>query len=235
MFDYRTHLAEVTMVSRRSSHGAAGFSLIEIVVALAVGAFLFLLTVPMLHRYTHRANLENTARQTESLMQIARLQAVKQNVNANVVFDFDKNQVYAYVDSNANNVEDPGERELGRIALPQMVYFYAEKDSAPKQANAVDNFGVLTCTPSCPNGGIARFFPDGSAAGTDSTKPGATAVRFGDGHNIHTGDTQGNFIEVRIVTPATGKIELSKWDYKASKYLRKGESGGDNGEGWAWY
>ena len=204
------------------ARGEAGFSLIELLVVLVLGIVLITVSVPAIVQFTHRANLEQTARQTEQLMQLARREAVKSNLTANVVFDYDANQVYAYVDANANNVEDAGETELGRFALPQKVYFWGGEDAAAKGANAIDTWASgNTCTPTCPTGGIASFQPTGAAARTG-------AVRFGDGKNS---SGKGNFIEVWISIPATGKILLRKWDPATSTYLERDQ----NGKSWTWY
>lgn len=210
------------MVPGRGARGEAGFSLIELIVALALGIFLLVLVFPALAKYTHRASLETVARQTESLMQLARREAIKSNVNANVVFDYDANQVYAYADANANNVEDTGDKELGRFPLPKQVAFWAGEDAAAKGTNALINFGSgNVCTPTCPNGGIAAFLPTGAAARTG-------AVRFGDGKNS---SGKGNFLEVRIGIAATGKLDLRKWDPATSTYLLRDEGGTP----WTWY
>jgi Tfp pilus assembly protein FimT len=209
------------MISRQGSRRAAGFSFIELLIVLVVGMFLFLLVLPAMQRFVHRANLESTVRQTSSLMQAARLESIQHNVNSNVVFDYDSHQVYAYVDTNANNVEDPAEKELGRFPLPTLVHFFAAEDASADSTNALDVFDdTNTCTPACPHGGIASFYPNGSAR--------AGAVRFGDQKNS---SSQGNFIEVRIVTSGTGRIEVRKYNYTAGKYVLRDEAGNS----WIWY
>jgi prepilin-type N-terminal cleavage/methylation domain-containing protein len=209
--------------------GEAGFTLIEILVAVVILGFMLAMGVPALVRFTHRANLEQTARLTEQLMQFARREAVKSNLTANVVFDYDKNQVYAYADANANNVEDPGEKELGRFPLPQKVYFWGGEDGAAEGANAVTaswGTGTMTCTPSCPTGGIAAFLPDGSARSLGG-------VRFGDKKDS---SGNGNFLEVRVAIAATGKLELGKYDPlplagSSTLYLVRDQGG----RSWTWY
>jgi prepilin-type N-terminal cleavage/methylation domain-containing protein len=204
------------------ARGESGFSLIELLVVLVLGIILITVSVPAIVQFTHRANLEQAARQTGELMQLARREAVKSNVNANVVFDYNASQVYAYADANANNVEDAGETELGRFPLPKQVYFWGGEDSAAKGANAVITWASgNTCTPSCPTGGIAAFLPTGAAARTG-------AVRFGD---FTATGKKGNFLEVRVAIAATGKLELRKWDPATSTYLLRDEGG----KSWTWY
>jgi Tfp pilus assembly protein FimT len=187
---------------------------------------MLLLVLPAVAKYTHRATLETTAWQIQSLMLLARSEAVRSSLTANVVFDYDINQVYAYVDNNANNFKDPGEKEFGRFPLPKQVYFWGGEDAAAKGTNAVASCNpptppTMTCTPSCPTGGIATFRPDGTA-----NKDEVCSVRLGDGKNS---SGKGNFIEVRVVT--TGKLELGKWDPATSKYILRDE----NGKPWTWY
>ncbi len=218
-------------VPGRSVRGEAGFTILEMLVVLVIFGFMVAVSVPTLTRFTHRANLEQTARQTEQLMLVARREAVKSNVTTNVVYDYSSNQVYAYADANGNNYEDPGEKELGRIRLPQQVYFWSGEDAAPKGANALvpwNPSGVVTCTPSCPTGGITAFLPDGTPNGT------AFSNTTGFIHLVHFGDKKdssgkGNFLELGVLS--IGKIELRKYDPTTGKYLLRDE----NGTPWTWY
>jgi type II secretory pathway pseudopilin PulG len=212
------------MVLRRRRRGLAGFSILELLVVLVIGLALMLITLPPLFRYTHRANLEQMAQETASLMLLARRQAIRSNVTTNVVFDFDAGQVYAYVDNNGSNTEDVGEQELGRYTLPEKVYFWDGQDVAPKGAHAVDPKWTTgyVCVPSCPNGGIVSFLPTGSIANAGS-------IHFGDKRDNTT--LQGNFLEVGIISAATCKIDIKKWNPATSSYLLRDQ----NGTPWTWY
>jgi type II secretory pathway pseudopilin PulG len=218
---------------RSAARGEAGFSLIELLVVFVVGIRLVSMMLPAIQRFTHRANLEMIARETTSLIQVARREAVKNNVTTNVVFDYNANQIFAYVDSDGSNLEETGERELGRFTLPQKTYFWAGEDAVAEGTNALINFDdsnicynvpkpppipppAPTVIPCTGQDGIAAFRSDGSAARTG-------AVRFGDEYR--------NYLEVRIAIAATGKIELRKWNTGTSTYLLRDE----NGNAWAWY
>jgi type II secretory pathway pseudopilin PulG len=216
------------MVAPRSTRGEAGFSLIEILIAFLVGIFLLAMVFPAIQRFTHRENMEAIARETASLLRLARREAIKENATTDVIFDFNAGQVYAFVDGNGTNVEEAGERELGRFTLPKATSFRAAEDAAAQGANALITFddGNSCTTPppasaavSCAAygiSGIAAFRPDGSAVRTG-------AVRFGDGYQ--------NVLEVSIATAATGKIEMRKWDPASSSYLLRDQ----NGTPWKWY
>jgi prepilin-type N-terminal cleavage/methylation domain-containing protein len=221
------------MVAGRSARGEAGFTLIELLVVVTILFMLAFMMLPSIGRFTHRANLETTARQATSLIQAARREAVRSNTKVNVVFDFgstatDPAQVYAYDDTNGNNVEDAGEREVGRFALPKAVYFWGAQDgvtidAVPEGANALLTFGTgNTCTPACPNGGFATFLPDSSAVRTG-------AVHFGD--DVKVGTDGKNVLEVKVAVAATAKLELRKWDANSKKFLLRDE----NGVAWTWY
>lgn len=221
-------------VPGRSVRDEAGFTLLELLVVMVIFGFMLAVSVPALSRFTHRANLEQAARQTEELMQLARREAIKSNVNANVAFDYDSNQVYAYADTNANNVEDAGEKELGRFPLPKQVFFWGGEDATAKGAHAVITWGTTSasCT-GCPNGGIAAFLPSGgiSTFGADPT-----ACTVSTGCAVHLGDKKdssgnGNFLEVKVATPLTGKLELRKYNKATGTYLLRDE----NGTPWTWY
>jgi prepilin-type N-terminal cleavage/methylation domain-containing protein len=202
----------------KSKGSESGFTLIELMVALVVGLVLLTLAVVPVQRYVHHANMEQTARQTVSLMQIARRESIKRNLNANVVIDYASNTIYGYVDTNNNNVYEAGvESKFGIVPMPQQVAIWGAGDPSPKGVNAIDTWNSgNVCTPSCPLGGLVTFLPTGSAGQTG-------AVRFG--------DAQGNFLEVRVATAASSRLEIRKYDPTTMTYLLRYQ----NSKGWVWY
>jgi hypothetical protein len=116
-------------------------------------------------------------------MRAARYEAVKQNVNTRVFVDYDLDQVFAAT-VNAGGV--PVEI-LGTQDLPTDIDFWAWNE-APRGAEAIVDLDET------PTGGWVEFRPNGSAKTTG-------AIRLGDGRN---------YLEVRVATQATGRIELRK-------------------------
>lgn len=208
------------MADLRSVRRAAGFTLIEVLVVLVLAGILMAFTAPSLGRFLQRNKIEGMARQTGTLMQVARLESLRGRAPVRVVADYDGDQVYAFADFNRNGVLDAaGDRELGRYPLPKGVSFWAAENAAPEQADALITFDDDSSCSSCPAGGWADFKNDGTAARTG-------AIRFG--------DERGNFLEVNITSLATGKVEIRKYDPVSGAYWVQGEVGGQ-GKSWQWY
>jgi type IV fimbrial biogenesis protein FimT len=118
--------------------GKAGFSLVELLVVLAVGMILALATYPELARYYVRSQLEGTTQQLALMMQQARYQAIKTSTQTTVCADTTKNQVSATV----------GTTLISQTSLPKAITF-----GAPPTQTAI------TVTANC-----FTFNTDGSVA-----------------------------------------------------------------------
>jgi prepilin-type N-terminal cleavage/methylation domain-containing protein len=190
-----------------------GFTLIEMLLVLALLAILMSFGLPALQHYIYRGKIEGFARETSSLMALARLESVKRSVPARVEADYDLQEVRAYSDMNANGVLDGTDGVLGRYKLPKGVSFWGAPDASAQGANAIWSFDKVT-TPY--NGGWMAFNSDGSANKTG-------AFRFG--------DNRGNYLEVLVANPGTGRLELRKWNPITSVW----DAQGDNGQAWTFY
>ncbi|MFN7959818.1 MAG: GspH/FimT family pseudopilin [Thermoanaerobaculia bacterium] len=188
-----------------------GFTLIELVMIVALLAALILLTVPSIQAAMRRSNLRAAARDTASLMQLARLEAIKRGAPAVVKFSFADNEVLGFVDLNLEDGSRGSDLKftpiagapsrtsdylLGRISLAGhgRVHFWGATDTEPFGANAIWQFTDVTGE----SENAAVFNPNGTV--TD-----AGAVRFA--------DLEGrNFLEVLVSPAASGRVQVRKYN-----------------------
>jgi len=198
---------EVDMRPVRRLRRAAGFTLIEALVVLAILFVLLTLGLPELLRVVHRSKLEGMAQGVSGLMRSARYEAVKQNVNTRVIVDYGNDRVIA---ATVDGAGDPIQ-QLGAQPLPDTIDFWAWNED-PRGANAIDGF-TTTAT-----GGWVEFRPNGSA---DTVG----AIRLADGRN---------FLEVAVATQATGRIELRKAEPDPVTSAIRYRLNGERENAWAW-
>lgn len=160
----------------------AGFTLIEVLIAVLLVAILAIFGFPALQNMIVRSKIEGMARNTATLMQLARLDAIRRSTPAVVWFRINEEEIVAFSDTDGNGNFDPGERLLGRHFLPTGVSF-----SAPDGEAVVDGFV---------NDRVI-FFPNGSVDNQG-------AVRFG--------DVRDNYLETRVEPAATARVEIRKWE-----------------------
>ena len=182
------------MKKRDLKRRVAGFSFIEVLVVLAIMAVIMLIAAPRLWTMMRQAKLRGVARETQGLMRLARLDAIKYSAQGVVqIVDGDPDegippQVRAFSDRDADQVWDDGEPMLGRYELPTSVSF--KDPSGEELEDSVDKF-----TDDPEDGpSVAVFQRDGSIRDRG-------AFRFADNYD--------NFLEVRVATTA-GRIEVRK-------------------------
>lgn len=191
----------------------AGFTLIETLIVLAVIGILVLISAPAFLSMMNRFKLTGTTRELASLMQAARYEAIKMNAPSQVNYDATSNRFIAFVDLDRDNVQSAADRILGAsVMVPRKVEFWGPGDGAVNGANAID--GWDDATPTARLGPI--FAPNGSV-----DRVGAYRLK----------DSNDNFLEVRIETPATGRIVLKKYFPAYTAFFLNGESG----HKWEWY
>jgi prepilin-type N-terminal cleavage/methylation domain-containing protein len=190
-----------------------GFSLIEMLVVMALMLTLVALGIPALQLALHESKMRGFATEVTVLLRQARIDAIKTSAQAVVQIvpstgaDGDTGHIQAFSDSNSNGILDAGESVLASFPLPTGVTFtdcagLTNKDS-------VDTFSVD------PAGGpnIAIFQSGGSIAAIGG-------FRFGDPY--------GNDMEVHVEPAATAKIQVRKCE--AGVYV----ANNDNEKAWTW-
>lgn len=207
------------------SRRQAGFTLVELLITLALMAILLLIAVGPLSKFMHRGNLESIARQTKSLMDRARYQAMQRNVPARVVADGLNRRVFAYVEMGGDGDFDGGvDQRLGRYNLPEGVSFRANAGGENDDAAMWNMLGDPPFQWVEFNGrGVVVEVPD-------AVQDMLPAIRLA--------DTRENYMEVNLATRATGRVELRKWDDGApadpddgTHYITQGQ----HGRPWVWF
>lgn len=210
---------------RRSERG---FTLIELIIILAILATAAFMILPRLFWFVDRAKLRGAALATKTMIQQARLAALKGTGGGRVVFDYPNGRIYAFVDSNGNGTYDAGtDRQLGDYRLREVgkktvIAFMSHNDTGPNTAGAIESFDDPPFGGTCGGNGCIVFDQNGTGQ--------TGAVRFTDGY--------GNFLEVRILSTATGRTEVRKYSRAKNLYVPEGNrSGGANGSRslWDWY
>jgi prepilin-type N-terminal cleavage/methylation domain-containing protein len=194
--------------SRPSGQTRAGFTLIEMIIMLAILGIVMGLGLPALWQFIHRAKIEGFARDIATAFQVARLESVKRSRPAVVRADTGSQQVIAFIDlpdvnGQFNSEYDAGEPELRFVQLPQGTF------AAPSGQGEIDGL------PTEGTEGWAVFNTDGSAQAAGG---------------FRIGDARQNFLEVRIMLAGTGRVDILKWDPEGAQWLAPGEGG----KPWKW-
>lgn len=196
---------------------AAGFTVLEILVVVAIVGLLAVLTVETLSAYVPRFRLRQSTSQAQQLINKARLEAIRRGVTTVVAADFGDRTLTAFAELNGDP-DDPlavGARYLvfdpDPISQPDRTDYLIGVMALPGPGGAGVQFGGpqfgvngpdavtgLTPVPGAAAGAppVLVFLPTGAVAA-----PGA--LRFTDG-------AERNFLET-AVTNLTGKIEVRKY------------------------
>jgi len=202
------------MKNPQSGRGQRGFTLIEMLVVLALMAVLMFLSAPAIYNAIRQSKLRGITQEVTTLMRQARLDAIKSSAQAVVkIVPADATNpvpsVQAFSDRNADGLLSAGEPVLATFPLPKGVTFMAPDLTV--DANSVSGFS------SDPGGGslpkVVLFQRDGSVSAVG-------AFRFADQNQ--------NFMEVRVEPAATARIEVHKW--QGGKWIANGEGG----KAWQW-
>lgn len=205
--------------------GEAGFSLIELLIVITLIALVAYWGVPAFLNTLNRVRLTAAAREVATLMQVGRMEAIKrsgQNGNlrtevAALTYHEDTRTFQLQIDV-APESPDAGafEPEVdfgGAYILPKGITVAAP---SADDEDAVAGWDEVAVEDDRWEGPI--FLSDGSARS-------AGAFRLA--------DSRGNFLEVRIEFPATGKVAIQKWfgGDPATDWYENGEAN----RKWQWY
>lgn len=198
-----------------------GFSLVELLVVIVVIAILALWGIPSLLATLSRTRLVGASKEVATMMQVGRLEAIKKgNLNGDLQgrvtalrYVAGERAFEVVLDDTTDATFNPTRVVLGRYLLPTGISLQAPGEGSPEGANAIEGWDVPPGGPDEFPGPI--FVSDGSVR-----VPGA----------FRLADTRGNFLEVRIDFPATGKVVIQKYFPADNEWYENGEAG----KTWEW-
>ena len=212
----------MTSCARQSSRATRGFSMIEVLVVLAIAGIALLIGIPALGTFLRRGRVDASARQIDMALLTARMQAVKRGNNVGVVFSNDPARNadptdkvgYAsptiFIDVGANGTFDAGtDTVLQQLPLPGYKGIHFGIDDANKGSG----------DPSTAAATVAYVFtPFGSELSAST----------GDGKGVYVLDDYQNVLQISVPVAASGKTTMTK----------RVVSGGTNSyvaTPWVWY
>jgi prepilin-type N-terminal cleavage/methylation domain-containing protein len=212
--------------------GQSGFTLIEMLVVLALMAALMFFSIPAILPIIHQSKLTGIANEVKSLMFLARLNAIKYSTQAVVrIIPADAThpiaQVQAFSDRDGDGMLSANETVLASFYLPKGITFTAPGDVT--DAASVAQFSLDPGGSALPR--IAIFQSNGSLRDPDAggnSCAGSCAFVGTCAGAFRLADQNGNYLEVLITSAATPipkllKCQNNNWRAK-----------GDNKETWQW-
>jgi prepilin-type N-terminal cleavage/methylation domain-containing protein len=202
----------------------AGFSLIELLVVIALIAGMAIWGVPAFLSTLQKTRVVAASRELATLMQVGRLESIKRsgrngnlgNEVAALTYSPAERRFRLLVDDSPDGTFNPALEVGGAYFLPKNVTLQAPSE-AENGSNAIAGWDEVADVADRWDGPV--FHSDGSARS-------AGAFRLA--------DSRGNFLEVRIEFPATGKIALQKWFGGGDPNANWFENGEANRK-WQWY
>lgn len=196
--------------SRRA--GSRGFTLLEMLIVVAVVGVVSMMAIPTLQHMIWRARIEGFTRDLSLLFQQCRYESIKRGVDCIVNLDSDAGRIFGFTDFDDNQDYNPDpaatdfrstDYVVGRVDFPPGVSF-----QAPGTQSVVDGFSNVATVWNAP-----LFRSDGSVQDLGA---------------VRVGDQRGNFLEVRVEPAATARVQLRKWD--GTDWLAQGAGG----KTWEW-
>ena len=207
------------MRNRRVSF-AAGFTLVELVIVVAIVLFIMAIGYPLLHNLIIRGKLEGAVCEIAMLLQQAKLEAIKRSVPTVIRVDTAGREIISFADVNGPSLTDPPDGIYNPVAgqpehgtdypiRPALKLAKGTDFQAPLAEPVVEGFTTVGSEQ------VAIFQ-------SDSSMQDDNAIRIANGRS--------NFLEVRVAPKATARVELRKWNGSAFQ-----AAFGEGGVQWQWY
>lgn len=186
-----------------------GFTVLELLIVVAVMGVVVVVGLPSLMTNLRRAKLEGPLRQAMTLMSLARFEAVKKGISTGVEADLADDQILTFRDMDENGSFNAGDEILNLLTLPKGLHFWHPEDANPE--------GVTTLL-------------ETSNTIFDSTGAASTVGSF------FVGDTRGNHLTIEIANAATARLVIKKWELNTNPavWWQEGELDSE-APPWRWY
>ena len=194
-----------------------GFTMLELLVTVAIIAILALLGYPALLNMLERQKMISYSHEAASVMRLARLTAVKRGIDIKVTADYARDLLVAYRDVNNDNVVDATDETIATAVLPKNVSFWGPSDAAAEGANA-NTFVNANVTFQAAGSVAEASMPPGDLDG---------AFRFR-GKNA-------DYFEVAVEdrSVGTGRVSIRKW-FGGGNPNANWWQNGEEGHKWVW-
>jgi type II secretory pathway pseudopilin PulG len=199
-----------------------GYTLVQMMVAVTIVIGMAALGYPAFQNWIQRTRVEGFGQSMVGLLRMARSRAVLEGVPVVVAADVDGERVQAFLDRNGATAGSPSDGTFNPVdgvpagstdqwladsPMPVGVRFVA-----PRSEPIVSGFTSVS------GRRVAIFLPGGSVQDSG-------AIRFG--------DQWGNYLEVRVSTPATGRVTMRKYHPRATGGAPGDWRDGEEGP-WEW-
>ena len=209
------------MNRNRKNRPPGGFTLVEIIVGLAIIGVLFAIGVPVALRTIHTAKVSSVGYDCNILIRKAKSEAIRKNQRVIVKHHATWDVLRAFTDVHGATVTDPPDgkytpdggsdplatdHEVGQCGLPPGLAW----------GGPTSDPDITVGFTSQDSENLAILMPDGTVEDIGT-------FRFG--------DARGNYLAIQIAPTATARVTLLKWDEETTKWREQGEEG----KKWVWY